>query len=249
MSNKGNDIDLIDNYLEGNITEEDISLFNNRVAEDKDFKMLLDQISMIRGGVISKSREDILHRIREIEKEIIEDPAITNDNKIVRLPHTQWFRYAAAVFIIVVGGYILFTLFGDYKSSALFDKYYAPYAELKIPASRGGNPDQMAVQMALDSYHNNNYKQVHELIGNIDSANVEASLLKGLSYLDQENFAGAIPYLQIVAKSNTQFNDSGKYYLALALLGIGENNQAIEWLESIDSKDNFPVDKLLEDLK
>ena len=248
MSGKEQDIEMIDEFLDGKLSDTQLEAFNVRVAEDENFRQLVQEMKIIQRAVISKSREDLLEKIKAVDQEEKADSNSTESGKLIKMNARVWYRVAAIISFVAIAGYAMFQIL-DTNDLNLYDKYYSHYSDLSIPASRSGDPEQTAIQFALESYMENDFNSIHELLQDVDAANVEAALLRGLAYLGQENFEQAILYLEIVANSETQFTASGRYYLALSFIGIGEMNQALNWLESIRSSSMFPVEKLIQELK
>jgi tetratricopeptide (TPR) repeat protein len=155
---------------------------------------------------------------------------------------------AAAIALVAVAGYVLYSIFGG-PTGSVYDKYYEPYTDFTIPPTRGTDPENEQVQKALDYYHEDNYQGVIDVLVDVQRLNVQASMLKGLAYMGLEDYEQAIPWLQIAAESESSFSDSGKYYLALSLVATGDPDAAISWLKLVDPNSFFPVESLLNELE
>lgn len=249
MSENRIDIELIDDFLDGKLTGEDLFSFNKRKDEDEDFKVLFNEISLIRAATIAKSREDLLIKLKNVERDLEID---FDHKKISKIPIyflKHWQRYAAIIVIVAASAFILFQLLSVSDKSQIIDKYLVQYAELKAPNSRGYDSDQIAIEEALESFMDGKYKRTIEQLKKVDPDNNFAALLNGISYLHIDKYDEAIPYLFTVAQSDEKFSDSGKFYLALGLYGIGEDNQAVYWLKLISTDSVLPVQEVLKDFE
>lgn len=131
---------LIDSYLVGNLSEEEMKSFEERLKSDKDFRDRVSAVTFLSKGIKERqerdakaiedakkvSKEDVISTIiREMEKLGIDaaasrtpgtEPAVASKHRII-IP--IWFRHVAAAAVVL----IVFGVGFDYYNSSLMKDY------------------------------------------------------------------------------------------------------------------------------
>lgn len=242
--------ELIDRYLNEEMSEEEISAFEIQVQEDPKLKELLEETKLIETGVKAIEREQILKQVQNISNEYSsgnESPEIESEGKEVSFFSSQWLRVAAAIFLVFISGYILFTIFNTSPPTTF--NAYLPFDDIQETNSRG--PDAILINDLWSIYENTNYSQCLEMIQGLktEEQNLdEVQFLKGLCHLSLEEYKNARSPLSKAAESEFIYKEDAIWYLGLTLIILEDFGEAQKVLSRIENSDKYPVDELLNNL-
>lgn len=114
-----NDIDIIDAYLRGTLSEEEVKDLEDRLKTDSAFADLYVESKSIQEGIRYHSLKEKVTFLEALENEIISSEKKETKAKVISL---NWMKYAIAASVIFLVGY-----FGVVKSS-LFTQDNDQYA-------------------------------------------------------------------------------------------------------------------------
>ena len=221
-----NDIEIIQSYIDGTLSESERMQFEQRLATDASLMELFRTYQGIeaamRGGKGEKETE-LKKSLQQLQKK--------HGRGRVRM-FTAW-RAVAAIFVLVLIGTAIW-----YFQRGPVDLYrkYAVHAQLD-PTTRSGGNDSLAI-VAAEAFNTKQYDRSARLLESYlatDSTSIEMRLALGISYLEQNRFEEARVIFNAISGGSSVFADEAKWYLALIYLKQKQYNDVRNALQAIDS--------------
>lgn len=198
---------LIDSYLIGKLSEEEIKSFEQRLKFDKDFRERVSAITFLSNGIKERqerdakaiedakkiSKEDVISTIREMDKLGIaaNKPAASKHRTIIPI----WFRHVAAAAVVL----IVFGVGFDYYNSSV------------MMSNAGKCIEFASTQLPQEIHHRSDGEDLHELFKNVQLKKDLKETIEELegyystdSHLDQVRLALATAYLYDGQKSKAK---------------------------------------------
>jgi len=257
------DIEQIERYLLGELTDEERTALEQRMKTDPEFA---DEVSFMR-DIINVSKQEGRQHLREhlkkaeqkeaakIEAEINQETEAEKKwNKTNFINRRNWIYWAtAAAAAIFVGLY-----FGIITPSGLgkkiYNEHFEPYPNKVIPSTRGIEvPENFAhfsqeeynlVVRAMKHYQRGNYKEASELFEqhvNRKKENAALIFYKGISQLKSGKEKQAEENLRyILNNKESEFRQEAQWYMALTYLKVNEIESARETLKKISETTGHP---------
>lgn len=239
-----NHTELIDNYLNGELSGKRLTDFENRLINDIDFAREVKTHREVNNFIRKKAKtEEFKNTISEVAREYFNGQTREPGRKITR---NLWIiRSAAAVIIFIITGTGLYLLFKPVSPVKLYAQYYRPYPTDVFTRSENNNKNNFIT--ALQYYQQKNYEkalQVFSSIPDSDSLNISVAFFSGISYLENGNNEKAITCLQKASgdQSNALYTVS-QWYLSLAYLKNNEPDKAIPLLRKLKESGSFYSEK------
>ncbi|MDN5201742.1 tetratricopeptide repeat protein [Fulvivirgaceae bacterium BMA10] len=227
MENEIRDIALIEQYLEGKLTTEELEEFEVRLQNDELFKKLFDQEETLIAGIRYTGRKGILDKLEAMEEKLpkidLEKPS---EGKVVPMRRrTYLIAIAASIALLLV---TVFVLNKPTNSEVLFAKHFTPYQNLITSNTRGEVTIKELKELAFLAYDQENYT---EAISNFEKLpqeqkNEDIFLYLGNAYLAVGKTEEAIQNFSKVLEEKGDFQNQGRWFLALAYLKQGETQKA-----------------------
>lgn len=245
MKNNEYEIDIIELYLKGELSEDERLAIAERIATDSDFAaevaLVKDTLKTVNVGENLRVRELFENIAAEVKDEKttipLEPPTVSHTPPAVSNP--PFFKWVA----IGVGVALLLALaayFVDKANKATPADLYAQYYEVyPSPSVARGNVDINTMWVeGIEFYENGEYlKAVVNWESIIEENDGEGNYLTyfyiGMALLENGNAADAIPYLQKVLISDNDYRQQAEWYLVMAYLKTGEGGLAILQLQQI----------------
>jgi len=235
MDNKYKE-NLIDRFLQGELTPEEQSVFDKLLQEDAEFKSEVDITYHIATGIEKKGETAARHEIEALSsKKEFEQIISEAEKKHRRKPQTALFYFVAITAACIISVFIYIGLQPQYTAKALFDEYYSiiPYEPIPV---RGGQllsvkQRDMKIQ-AIDLYTKGEYAQASILFNHlnteIETGEVPEDILffGGLCFMELKEYDKAISIFDKLFKDGIYFNEKGGWYLALCYLKKGKQDDA-----------------------
>lgn len=220
------EFEKIEAYLNGQLSNNDLILFEKRLEEEFGFKTMVEEVETVLSGIETQAMKE--------ELDVFHAELTTNDNKrSVKEPKLRtlnWKKFAvAAVLIIGLGS---FWLFNGNPNERLYSDYYSPDPGLPTTMS---NTSSYEFNKAMVSYKQGNYKDAistWEVLLENNTKNDTLQYFIGSALMAERNETDAIPYLSNVTKlNNSTFKDDAYYYIGLAHLKKDDVKAAINALK------------------
>jgi len=232
MNDNSQHTETIINYLSGELTGEELSLFEALLAADDAVRRELENLQLARSAVRSyglKAQVASVHRemMDELKAEGQRPPAT-----VYRLLRPA-LRVAASLLLILsaIGVYEFVTI----SPARLYSENYRPYQE---SLSRG----EAATSALEQAYAAGKPAVVIGLFSKMDSSTNKMKFLTAQAYLATRQYLSAIRLFNTVIASpasDSSFKDDSEYYLGLSYLEYSKAGRAEPILQKIhDDKDH-----------
>ena len=227
---------LIEKYLTGQISEEELALLEKEVRHNPDFA---EEVKL-KTFLYAKQKSDLKRELLAAKKNTFK-----SERTGMRWINFRWLnRIAATLLIGVIIGATCFL--GSVSSSPestsilLEEKYPPPALVRNITEKASGNWESARIH-----YEKGNYTKVVLLIEELSSCsnttNQEYSLYLGLSYLYQEqpNYEKAAKQLRKLLNPRGKFDDVAEWFLGLIYIKQEKHEHATKLLENIVKKQGW----------
>jgi hypothetical protein len=245
-------VDLIENYLDGKLTEKELSDFEIRLKTDQEFAREVETHREVNSFIKKKAKmEEFKSTLTEAADDYFNEQNPLQ-KKTLRI---SWvYKTAAAVLILIATSMGLYLLLKPVSPEKIYAQYYQPYPTDVF--TRSDNTNKSDFILALQQFQQKNYKKALEIFSIMpesDSLKVTISFYCGLSYLETGNNESAIICLQKATTDETNaIYTVAQWYLSLAYLKNNETDKAIPILEKIKASGAYNAEKaskVLEELK
>lgn len=228
---------LIDRYQSNEMSGDEIKRFNAELLTNKvltrEFMLEQDLEVILRQDKIIDFRKKLLRTSRsgDSRKKV---------STIVSLGNRKWYMAAASVvFLMVMGGVMLFTMPGSNSNDDLFRKYYSTENVLNVARSGDAN-----IVEAVIKFQEKDYKAASRLFSIIlksETGNTAAWFYNGIACIETAQYDHAVQSFQhIIADNNSLYIEHAEWYLGLCYLKNNEANKAMAQFGKIASEDrNF----------
>ncbi|WP_225036759.1 hypothetical protein [Winogradskyella sp. SM1960] len=236
-------------YLTGDLSQDDLLVFNERLQSDSQFKKAFE--------VYKDMSAHLEHEIMN-EQEISDFKAnldvISNkhfnttensDNTIETSQKSSFYKYAMAASVVILLGFFIFNQFGKpkYEDYNTFDPI-----SLTVRSSENAN-----FSTAEQSFNAQNYEDAIKAFNTIlenDFSNLEIQLYKSMALVETDQFQEADMLLNKLTNGNTAYRNKAKWILALSYLKQDKTAASIKVLQTIpeDAEDYTSAQDLLDKL-
>lgn len=246
--NQESDIELIETYLQGDLTEQERLEFENRLSIDDDFRVLFEEELLIKDVIEDKKAQDFLTSINEV----LEEAKVPS--KTINLRKYTWAGIGIAASVLVLFMLNLYNP-GTTSSEELYQKYYKTYP--MVLSQRGDN--QAMLDELVSAYNNDDWNQTADIIPNIPSDILPdplKDLYLAIGLLELNKAQESIELLsKYIAKPTSElYQNDLEWYLALSYIAGGNQTSAKGILKKLkakvssSSKLGIQVDELLQQL-
>ncbi len=229
MEKDQQNIELIDNYLKGNLSDHAVQEFEQKLKTDTAFSAAVALQKDIISGIESHFDAQLKEKLQNIESEFSQDK---KETKVIPLQNWKPLAVAASVVLILAVGYLKF--FSAPNTQEVYLSYYEPYPNIVSPSERSAESQK---QDAMAFYEKGEYKTAISLFDTDLATSPNSDYLQfymALSQLSLKNTEEAIPLLtNVVRHDNSKFQAPAAWYLALAYTQQGEIDSAKNQLQSI----------------
>lgn len=244
MSKGMENFELIENYCEGKLNEEEKVLFEGRLQVDTNLKEELELYKNIVAGIKESGKARLKGKLIEADKELDAETKVI-ELKNVKTSYLKIFAIAASVMIVV--GLSLFYLYFNTKScSELASKYYEP--EKGLPVVMGTNNSKL--DEVMNDYKTGNYSGAKSKLEKIGGSitNDTINYFYGVVNYELQNYNDAkSDFLQIT--SSGYYFEKAQYRLVLTFLKTNDKKSAIQFINEILQNKEHPFYNKLSDLK
>ena len=244
MSKGMENFELIENYCEGKLNEEEKALFEGRLQVDTNLKEELELYKNIVAGIKESGKKRLKGKLIEADKELDAETKVT-ERKSVKPSYLKIFAIAASVMIVV--GFSVFYLYFNTKScSELASTYYEP--EKGLPVVMGTNNSKW--DEVMNDYKTGNYSGAKSKLEKIGGSitNDTINYFYGVVNYELQNYNDAkSDFLQIT--SSGYYFEKAQYRLVLTFLKTNDKKSAIQFINEILQNKEHPFYNKLSDLK
>lgn len=216
------DLKQIDDYLSGQLSKEQVVLFDNRRKTDSLFEKKVQEEILLRKGIEFSHIQAAFEDIQKAE------------SKVKTVSHQKWLL-AAASLVIAISSVILF-FDQNQLPSELFDRYYEAFPNIITENVRGTEQPKL-LSSAFDKYDSLKYTEAKVLFEQLRLENeYYADFYLGVCHLALEAPNEAIKNFESYLRKDSTFKNEANWYLGLSYLKKDNPDQAIRYFDLIDSQ-------------
>jgi tetratricopeptide (TPR) repeat protein len=222
-------LELIEAYLEGNLSEEEKVDFEVRLLVDKDLEEEFELYKKIVGGFKDIQTENIRQKLQAIDDEID-----SNSHK----PSTKFYWWAG-IAAVLLG--VLF-IHNFYSPSNKFSKDLIPTEEgLPVLMSTNSN---LVFDNAMSQFKYGNYNLASKEFSialKKNPTNDTTLYFLSISFLQNGDYKESIKILnELMKQPNSKYYEKGEFYLALSYWAENRNKEALLLLNKISNDKEHP---------
>ena len=231
MNKKRNDVEMIEKYLNNELTETEVEFIELKLASDPDFRKLANDLDLLIEGVRKEgakhSKDELIESLKHtISIELPDDDE--EDSNVFPIKRV-WVKWAAAAVIALVAvSTIIVGPFSSNSNEEIFASHFVPYENNYYSPVRGEEEiKNKEIHNAFFAYDNENYKLAAETFDKLqDHEDYKSSftIYHGISYLAIGETDDAISILKSVDEDAGMYNRA-QWYLALAYIKVDTPNE------------------------
>jgi tetratricopeptide (TPR) repeat protein len=223
---------LIERYFNEDLSKAELEFFEQEMERDEKFRIEVTQYEYVFGGLKEARAKKLKSDLQKYEDKIHSRRPKHNFSVSSVMRHSA----VAAVAIIVTVIAINFSnLEPDIKTEQVFSEYFRPYPNVIAPVTRSTEVSDSDLKHVMSFYDAKDYDAAIEgfdnLIMDVDLRN-EILFYKGVALLANGKASEARNHFEMMDPLN-DFSNQRKWYLSLALVQLGEINEAEQLLNEI----------------
>jgi len=236
--------ELIERYIEGDLTSEEAKSVEQLIASDPDFKNEFNLRLDVNKAISEKDIMELRYKLSMIHRQETSHSTGT----VRQLFEKRWHLVAASITILVIIGSILLNNINNQGPDQLFEKYYS--SENAVFTTRSGeNTENSDLTIGLQKFQKQNYNEAINLLKK-NHDNVVSEYYLGISYIETKQFTEAkAAFHYILEQENNLFTEQAQWYKGLCLLKLDELNEAKQLFTSIMNSNSIYNNNATEILK
>ena len=195
---------LIKAYYKGLLNDEQLAIFNARVAEDSAFAIMVEDYGNVQVGIAENERLRLKKRFHQIEAKGLSKPDTIN--------YGRWLAVASVAILLGIGYLTFFN--SELNTQETYLAYYEPYPNVLQPVTRGSADDNAAT---FSAYEAGNYEKAmngfSEMLEISEDADVRFYYAMSLLNAGQDD--KALSELETLLSTDTKFLPQAYWYAAL----------------------------------
>lgn len=243
------DYDMINRYLDGEMSTEEQNAFEEQVQQDAELRNEVELLRDVNETLKIKLHPDetemaLRKSLKNINPEFFSNKS--EQAKIIPLSRRRWVTAVAAVFIMA----LLLTVWQPWKKENL----YTQYASIQMPgiAERGAIADS-TFKLAVENFNNKKFTEAisaFELVLKDSSQNSFVQYYYAIALLQNNEIGKSRVQLTELYNGSSLFKYDAAFYMALSYLKEKNKAVCIEWLKKIpaDAGQYNKVQELLKKL-
>ncbi len=245
MQEELENIELIEQYVEGKMSSEDISFFEARLLKDDKLRNELELYQKISSGLKTDSSDSLRKKLKEIDRELDKKKATVLPIK--KNEPKKYYSLAAIILLFIISAsYLLFFRNSDDKLIAQYDEQDAG-----LPVLMSTDAD-VALSNAMNAYKlgqlDSSLALINELLKNNPSSDTlnyyDAVISEQLKKYDQ----AIINYQVVLSTKNSAFNFKSAFHLGITYWKNKDLFDAKRIFSIIASDSGNPYQKKAEDI-
>jgi tetratricopeptide (TPR) repeat protein len=235
MNNNNTNSDILVQYLDNELSQEDKSNVENQLKHDNVMQKELENLSLAKSAIKTYGLKKHISTIHaEMMNEMIIEKGSLAQKGTVRQLINITMKVAAAVLIVLLGLGVY--QYASITPDKLFASNYKPYA---LSVNRG-----LIEKDGMEkSFQEKNYNAIITQFSLLNESSAKENFLVGQAYLETNNYKKAIESFKSIMTKNmadgkTTFNDDAQYFLALSYLRNHDVKLATPIFEAIHNNVN-----------
>jgi tetratricopeptide (TPR) repeat protein len=232
-----NDIDLIEHYLDGSLSDTERLAFEERVGSEAELRAQVEEMKLIREGIVRASRKEVLKSLQALEATL---PSV--EAPVVPLWRNTWLQLAAGISLLAVVAYMLWPR--TQEPAQLFAEHFEPYPNIIMPTVRGVVENDSTVKaQAFRAYDQHDYGLAIQLFEKLSVHDEAVLLYLGNSYLANGQPEKALPLFEKVLDEYAVFDEQAEWYVAVSYLKLEEREKARVALKKVVAREGSYTSK------
>ena len=243
MSEVLKNIELIENYFEGKLSDADKTAFETRLIIDSDFKEEAELYKNIVAGIKENGAANLKAKLKLVDDELDNEPVIIK----LETKKTSLVKYLA-----IAASVILVISLSVYWN--LSDKSNLPELAIAYYEKEKGLPNEMSVSEnqlsdAMASYKNNDYVIVKSKLNELLKQNNSNDTLRyflGITNFELKDYSAALVSFTLINNESVYY-EKAQYRLVLIELLANDKQKAIAKIdECLTNKNHLYYNKLVQ---
>jgi tetratricopeptide (TPR) repeat protein len=239
MKNKPNYSELVQKYLDNEMSKDEINLFESEIEQNKSLQKELNFHKKLNEVLSDEELEDFKVGLDKIHKEI----AGGNGRKR-RLYSRRWSLIAASILILITFGLVYVCERNVWsQDEKVFNQYYSRYISQNIVRSHTITTSCDAYIDALKLYDSEAYEKAELAFQSVIDAkpeNIAAKFYLGIVNIElKELQIATLLFDQVIETGDQFYMEHSQWYKSLSLVAMGNNVEAIKQLKIISTENGF----------
>jgi len=229
--NNNNNFDKIEDWLNGNLSQEEAAKFEKEADANPELSAQIDQHLTAQDAIEVMIEDNLRDQMKNWSKE--DNSSEEETTKVVSINKKKkgsTFRrlrpLLAAASVALLIGFVGMQWAGNYSNNSLLESSYSAY---NMPGVRSG-VDTSPVTEGIMAYGEKDYQKAIQSFQNTADANadyrVESLFYKGQSEYQIKNYEEAITSFNLVIASNSKrFKANAEWYKVLTYLAANQTDQ------------------------
>ncbi len=218
------DIEIIEAYLRGELSENELVTIEEKIKSDKDFA---SQVEMLRDMSVAL-KADVNGFNQTLASVMISEER--KEKKVV--PIRKWLMVAAAIAALMV----VFFLFNTSSPDDLYTAYFEMPPENVITRNDASNT---SLDQAITAYKRTDYRQALSLFDSMNPKSTEVVFYSAMCHMAEGNHDQSVPLLESIQGTAGSLNSAVEWYLGLSHFQLGNNDQARDILTNLAEIDGY----------
>lgn len=213
-------------YIDGELSAEEQKMVEEKINTEADWKEAAEKLFVTVKGI---QYFGISQEVAAVHQQFLQKgtlPAVQK-TKVISFPNMgRLFIGVAACALFIFLGVTAYQFY-NLSPDKVFTENFVAY---QPGVSRGVEKQETSIKTA---YENGRYSDVVDLSKRSPTPQHEDRFYVGLSYLQQNDAASAITWLQPLAEAINPLQQDAQFYLSLALIKNKDYSKALTWVQKI----------------
>lgn len=244
------DVDLIDQYINQELNEDQKTEFHHRLNDDSEFREQFDFISNIRLSIRESAKSEKLNMLKTIEKEDFSgdldefketNNQVNRKSKIIKLRKTIYsIASVAAIGLVLV---FLLPQLSEDNSKLILNENFEPYPSHVIKRSVNRNMTRTK-ENAYKYYSIEAYTKAIPLLQELyENGDNNSAIYLASAYIGNQRYDKAESLLNKLSPNEQYDQNVINWYLSLSYIGQDKRKNAIEKIKTLSNTENQYQDK------
>jgi len=223
MTEGEGNIELFEKYINGDLSDAELSAFEARLAYDGEFRESFKNYQIVEEGIRGHFRNELKHKLDAFDKQMDDKP---KSSKVLRL--AIWSSSVAAAFVI---GIFIFQHFSQPSYQELAQIYWPHEVGLPVKMSAKNKYDD-----AMNAFKLEDWDKAENLLSEIES-DTAYYFLGETTYKKGEEEKSISHFLNI--EKTSVYYQKAQFRIALLFLIKGDKTKATEILNFLSEQDSM----------
>ena len=226
-------IDLIEQYLEGGLTDEKRKKVEESISNNETFSKNFETYKFLTDGIRYSGRKDLKQKLKDWDSEMSDE--FEGQETASKLRKLNWYYVAASVVFFVVASVLVYTNINTGYQRIVADNY-TPY-EFHSPGTRGDKIETNSLSTIIDHYNRGEYNKAFSLISELEKSQrtYQINFILANSYQATSKYDQAIDIFKELLENGEGYKSATKWHLALCYLSKKDKESAMPLLVELST--------------